>query len=142
MAKNSVNRAAGYSGTPLVKKLGIKAGQRIAFVGAPAGLDDLLGSLPTGVKRLQRPGRDMDYVHIFARDAKDLARRLPGCVRALARTGSLWISWPKKTSPLASDLTGGDVRKAGLDAGLVDVKVCAVDSDWSGHKFCYRIADR
>ena len=135
-------KPAGYSGTPLVKKLGIKPDMRVAFVGGPSHLGDLLGELPDGVKRLARLGKDLDYVHVFARDRADLVKRLPACVRAMKRDGMLWISWPKETSELFADLTGGDVRAAGLDAGLVDVKVCAVDEDWSGHKFCYRVADR
>ncbi|MEM9380377.1 MAG: DUF3052 domain-containing protein [Planctomycetota bacterium] len=135
-------KPAGYSGTPLAKKLGLRANTRVVFVGAPDHFDDLLGPLPDGVTRLRRPGSGMDHVHVFARTSAELARRLPACVRALARDGALWISWPKKTSPLAADLTGTGVRAAGLGAGLVDVKVCAVDEDWSGHKFCYRREDR
>lgn len=133
---------AGYSGTPLAKKLGLKAPMRAVFVGAPSHLPELLGALPDDVTVLTRPGTNMDFVHVFARDRAELYARLPRCVKALARDGSLWISWPKKTSALAADLSGTEVRKAGCDAGLVDVKVCAVDEDWSGHKFCYRISER
>ena len=133
---------AGYSGTPLAKKLGLRPPMRTVFVGAPPHLPKLIGDMPEGVEVLARPGMDMDYVHLFAHDQSELERRLPRCVAALARDGALWISWPKKTSPLAADLTGAEVRKAGCDAGLVDIKVCAVDEDWSGHKFCYRRADR
>ena len=135
-------KPAGYSGTPLVKKLGLKPDSRVAFVGAPDHLDDLLGPLPDGVTRLRRPGNEMDFVHVFARTSAELDRRLPACVRALARDGALWISWPKKSSPLSADLAGDGVRAAGRDAGRVDGKVCAVDEDWSGHKFCYRREDR
>ena len=133
---------AGYSGTPLAKKLGLKSPMRAVFVGAPEHFPELLGDLPDDVNVLSRVGKDMDYVHVFAHDQAELSRRLPKCVKALARDGALWISWPKKTSPLAADLTGAEVRTAGCDAGLVDIKVCAVDEDWSGHKFCYRRADR
>lgn len=133
---------AGYSGTPLLKKLGIKAGMRVCLVGAPETFDGLLGPLPEDVTTLSRLGKDLDYIHVFAKDQRELARRLPSCVKGLAKDGSLWISWPKKSSPLAVDLTGEEVRGAGRRAGLVDIKVCAVDEDWSGHKFCYRREDR
>ncbi|MEM6671561.1 MAG: DUF3052 family protein [Planctomycetota bacterium] len=135
-------KPTGYSGTPLAKKLGLKPGTRAVFVGAPDHLDELLDPLPEDVTVLARLGKELDYVHLFAPDLATLERRLPACVRAMKRDGMLWISWPKKTSRLFVDVTGGDVREAGLAAGLVDTKVCAVDEDWSGHRFCYRVADR
>lgn len=133
---------AGYSGTPLVKKLGLKPGAKAAFLDTPAHYLDLLGGLPDGVRVLSRLGTDMDFVHVFARREGELRRRLPAVVRALGYDGTLWISWAKKSSPLATSLAEGDVRRAGLDAGLVDVKICAVDEDWSGLKFMYRLEDR
>ncbi len=133
---------AGYSGTPLVKKLGIKPGFRLCFLGAPAHLPKLLGDLPSDVRVLARVGREMDYVHVFCTSSKELERRLKTLTESLAPAGMLWISWPKKSSPLAGDLDESQVRKLGLATGLVDVKVCAVDEDWSGHKFVRRVADR
>ena len=133
---------AGYSGTPLVKKLGLKPGMRAAFVGAPAHYGELLGELPEDVQLLARPGARMDFVHVFCTRASDLARKLKGLRGKLAQDGMIWISWPKGGSSIATDLSGGAVRKAGLEAGLVDVKVCAVDEDWSGHKFVIPVALR
>lgn len=133
---------AGYSSTPLQKKLGLRAGQRAAFVGAPARLAELLGELPGGIQLMSRPAADMDFIHAFTHSARDLQRRFPAWAKLLAPAGCLWISWPKKTSPLFAGLTGDDVRRIGLAAGLVDIKVCAVDEDWSGLKFVRRVADR
>lgn len=133
---------AGYSGTSLVKKLGLKQGAKAAFVNAPRHYRDLLGPLPESVRVLSRPGKAMDFLHFFCARRGDLLRRLPALKRALAPTGMLWLSWPKKSSPLAADLSESEVRMAGLDAGLVDVKICAVDDDWSALKFVYRLRDR
>jgi len=133
---------AGYSGTPLVRKLGLEPDTRVLFVGAPEHLPALLGPLPPGIHLLGRAASDLDYVHLFVRTQAELNRRLPSLAQRIAPTGALWVSWPKKTSPLAQDLTGNEVRAAGLQAGLVDVKVCAVDDDWSGHKFVVRTSDR
>ena len=133
---------AGYSGTPLIKKLGIRPASRVAFVDAPSHYVDLLGGLPDGVRVLRRPGRDMDFLHWFVTREATLWRRFPTLKRALAKDGMIWVSWPKKTSSLESEVIEGDVRAAGLDTGLVDVKICAVDEDWSGLKFMYRLADR
>ena len=134
--------SAGYSGTPLVKKLGIKAGMKVAFVAAPSHYPELLGSLPNDLCVLQRLGRGMDFVHFFTASYAELQRRFPTLKRALASDGTLWISWPKKASKLPKDLVEADVRSTGLDGGLVDVKVYAVDADWSGLKFVYRLKDR
>lgn len=133
---------AGYSGTPLVKKLGLAPGDKAAFLHAPDHYLDLLEELPPDVRVLSRPGKGMDFIHYFVTREGELRRRLPALKRALAFDGTLWISWAKKSSPLATDLAEGDVRSAGLDAGLVDVKICAVDEDWSGLKFVYRLEDR
>jgi len=133
---------AGYSGTPLIRKLGIKAAMRVAFVDPPRNYPELLGPLPEGLRVLRRPGRHMDFVHVFSCRKARLRRRLPALKRSLAPDGMLWISWPKKSSRLDKDLGEADVRRAGLDSGLVDVKICAVDDDWSGLKFVYRLEDR
>ncbi len=133
---------AGYSGTPLVKKLGIKPGVRMYVDGAPAHYFDLLGPLPADVEISTRLSGEFDFLHVFADQAKRLKQRLDKLKPRLKPDGMLWISWPKGTSPLAKDLNGGDVRELGLAAGLVDIKVCAVDQDWSGHKFVIPVADR
>jgi len=132
---------AGYSGTPLPKKLGLKPGMRAAALGAPKQYTKLLGPTP-GVEVRPRLAPNLDFIHAFFRTADELAGAFPRLKKSLAKSGSLWISWPKKTSPLAMDLDGNGVREIGLANGLVDVKVCAVDDDWSGLKFMWRIDDR
>lgn len=134
--------ATGYSGTPLVEKLGLRPGDKALFVDAPEHYVDLLGGLPDRVRLLSRAGKGMDFIHFFVRRRSRLDRRLPGLVRALGSDGMVWLSWPKKSSSLESELAEGDIRTAGLEAGLVDVKICAVDEDWSGLKFVYRLEDR
>lgn len=134
--------SAGYSRTPLLKKLGIAPGDKVAFVDAPEHYTDLLGELPEGVRRLQRLGKRMDFVHFFTARRSHLRRRFPTLKRSLAKDGMLWVSWPKKSSSLDKDLAESDVRACGLENGLVDVKICAVDEDWSGLKFVYRREDR
>lgn len=133
---------AGYSQTPLVKKLGIRPGMTARLINEPAHYEDLLGGLPADVTVRRSTRGAIDFIHLFAPTAAALHQSLPAAVKALARDGMLWISWPKKSSPLHADLAEGDVRQAGLDAGLVDVKICAVDDDWSGLKFVYRLSDR
>lgn len=134
--------AAGYSGTPLVAKLGIRPGARVRFLGAPPGYEATLGPLPEGVTVAIATRGSFDIVQLFARSSAELRRRLPAAARALAPAGALWISWPKRASGVATDLGGDAVRAAGLATGLVDVKVCAVDETWSGLKFVRRLRDR
>ena len=132
---------AGYSGTPLPKKLGIKPSSVVALVGAPQGFEDTLGELPDGVS-LRRGARGRrDLTIWFTRSLKDLERRVER-LAALVGDGGLWIAWPKKASGLATDLTQAHVRKAGLARGLVDYKICAIDETWSGLKFSRRKARR
>ena len=133
---------AGYSGTPLPKKLGIKEGDRVGVTWAPAGLRSTLGPLPIGAHLEALSGRNYPIVLLFARTSSELGKDLPRAKRAIAVDGAIWLCWPKKTSPLARELTGDVVRESGLAAGLVDVKVCAIDNDWSGLKFMYRVRDR
>lgn len=132
----------GYSGTPLIKKLGIKEGFRVAFVGAPKDFDDELGPLPANVSKIARPQKSMDFVLLFSKSASALQRDFPKLAKTLVPNGMLWISWPKKASGVATDLSDNNVRQIGLEAGLVDVKVCAVTDIWSGLKFVYRVEDR
>ena len=128
---------AGYSGTPLPRKLGIKPGSVVALVGAPPGFDLTLGALPE--KAVLRPsGRGKrDLTICFARSRRELSRRLAGLVKA-SEQGNVWIAWPKKASSVGSDLTQSHVRRVGLDAGLVDFKICAIDETWSGLCFASR----
>ncbi len=135
---------AGYSGTPLPKKLGIKPGSRLGLVGAPDDFAETLGDLPDDVspRPVARGKRQFDVIVCFARSSKELARDLPALPARLDRAGGLWIAWPKKSSGLATDLTEAEVRARGLATGLVDNKVCAIDDTWSGLRFVVRVADR
>ena len=132
----------GYSGSPLVRKLGLEARMRAVFVDAPDHYLELLGEIPEPISLLRRPGRNMDFVHFFTSRRRRLDTRVPALEASLASTGMLWISWPKKSSSLYTEVAESDIRRAGLAAGLVDVKICAVDEDWSGLKFVYRKEDR
>lgn len=133
----------GYSGTPLVKKLGIKEGARLALVDAPDGFDTTLGALPLGVEICDnlRDG-PFDVIVLFAPDMRALVRRFSQAAKSLTPAGGLWVAWPKKASGVATDLTEDAVRKVGLDVGLVDNKVCAIDEVWSGLRFVIRVQDR
>lgn len=134
--------AAGYSGTPLVRKLGIRAGMVCAVLDPPEHYWDLLVDLPDDLTMVDVPEPETDFVHLFAREYKDLAARLRRLRGMISQDGMIWVSWPKKASGVQTDLTGDVVREAGLSAGLVDVKVCAVDEVWSGLKFVIPKADR
>src|SRR5216684_4718028 len=133
---------AGYSGTPLPQKLGIKPGSKLGLFDAPPGFERTLGALPDGVTRATRLGGSLDVAVFFATSRAALEKRFPAYAKAIAPAGSLWISWPKKSSGKKTDLDENIVRAVGLERGLVDVKVCAVDETWSGLKFVVRLADR
>jgi len=133
---------AGYSGTPLVRKLGIKPGVTVVAHGAPGDYRELLGPIPEGAAVTDDLSPPASFVHLFATERAVVETELPRIKAALAKDGILWVSWPKKAAKVATDLDGNVVRGLGLDAGLVDVKVCAVDETWSGLKFVYRLKDR
>lgn len=134
---------AGYSGKPLVSKLGIKEGFRLGLVNPPAGFPKELGALPAGVSLSIHPlPKPLDLIVFFADSQKTLRATFPVLARKLTANGTLWIAWPKKASGVPTDLSENGVREIGLDAGLVDVKVCAVNDIWSGLKFVYRLKDR
>jgi hypothetical protein len=134
---------AGYSGTPLPRKLGIKAGQRIAFLDAPPAFADALGELPEGVDAPRTTLRGpLDLVVAFFVERRRLEQRLPRLIAALDPAGALWIAWPKRAARVDTDLTEDVVRELGLAAGVVDVKVCAIDATWSGLKLVIRVRDR
>ncbi|HUF74886.1 MAG TPA: DUF3052 family protein [Longimicrobiales bacterium] len=136
--------SAGYSGTPLARKLGHKEGHRVASLGAPEHFPELLEPLPASVRlRPDLRGRgSFDVLVAFVRTPAELRRRFEQARRRLEQNGGLWVSWPKQSSPLATDLRESDVRAHGLAAGLVDNKVCAIDEDWSGLRFVVRLRDR
>jgi hypothetical protein len=133
---------AGYSGTPLPKKLGIGPGARVALVRAPAGFGTTLGPLPDDVRLREQARGAQDVVVFFATRRAELARRFGALARTVAPAGGLWIAWPKRTANVATDLSEDLVREIGLDHGLVDNKVCAVDDTWSGLRFVHRRAAR
>jgi hypothetical protein len=134
--------SGGNAGTPLPRKLGIRAGARLAVVSAPDGFASVLDPLPPGVQlRTGARGR-CDVVIFFVTRRAELVRRFPSFVRALDTDGGLWVAWPKKTSGVATDLAFDAVQEAGLDAGLVDNKVCAIDGTWSGLRFVRRVSER
>lgn len=134
-------KIAGYSGTPLHKKLGIKAGHRAWFSGAPDGYETELHKAGD-FERVKKLARGLDFLHLFANDRAVLHGALPKLRDSLKSDGIFWISWPKKSSGVQTDLDENVVRDLGLKAGLVDVKVCAVDETWSGLKFVFRLKDR
>jgi Protein of unknown function (DUF3052) len=135
----------GYSGTPLARKLGIKDNFRVALLHVP---DEVKTELRDALDkcRIQSSrgptGTDLDFIFLFAKSRAGLELELMPAAEALAPAGMLWISWPKKTSGVATDLTGDVVRQSGLDAGLVDIKVCAVTEVWSGLKFVIPVKNR
>jgi hypothetical protein len=137
-----VSAPAGYSGTPLPRKLGIKPEARVALVGAPDGFDIPRGELPPGTVVRDRLRGPLDLIVAFFDSVTALERRLPALKRALDPDGGLWIAWPKRSSGIATDLGDGVVRELGLATGLVDNKVCAIDGVWSGLRFVYRLSDR
>jgi hypothetical protein len=135
---------AGYSGTPLARKLGIKAGHRVALLGAPDDLGTTLGALPADVtlRTDLRTKGAFDVIVCFTKSHMELRERFAGLAARLDPAGGLWIAWPKRTSRVPTDLTEDVVRAVALEAGLVDNKVCAVDNTWSGLRLVYRLQDR
>lgn len=129
---------AGYSGTPLPKKLGIRDGHAVALIDAPGHIDDLLVPMPADVEIRRGARGKPDVSLVFCRTRRDLDRRADQLWKLAFPDRSIWICWPKKSSPLFADLTEDQVREVLLPGGLVDVKVCAVDDDWSGLKLMVR----
>jgi hypothetical protein len=132
----------GYSGTPLAKKLGIKDDFRIALLHVPEDVKNELDGAFAKCKIERITSKDLNFIFLFAKSRAGVAMELLPAAKALAPAGMLWISWPKKSSGVATDLTEDVVRQTGLDAGLVDVKVCAVTDVWSGLKFVIPVKDR
>ncbi len=133
---------AGYSGTPLAKKLGIKSGVVLHIVNAPANYAALLDPLPANVTIAAGQARELDLVHIFAATRSELSRSLGVFLTKIKQNGAIWVSWPKKASGIPSEITEDTVREVALPLGLVDIKVCAVDEVWSGLKLVIRKENR
>ncbi len=133
-------QAAGYSGTPLVKKLGIKAGMALAVLNRPDHYWELLGDLPGGLRSDGSP--PFDFIHIFTTARAELEDELPRLRGQIVPNGMIWVSWPKKAAKVTTDVTEDVVREIALAHGLVDVKVAALDAVWSGLKLVIRIKDR
>jgi hypothetical protein len=133
---------SGYSGTPLAKKLGIKAFSTLCVLNPPADYDELVAPLPEGVKRVARCDATTRLVHLFVTDRAVLARELERLRGTLAPDAVLWVSWPKKSAKVQTDITEDTIREVGLPLGWVDIKVCAVDATWSGLKLMVRTALR
>lgn len=131
---------AGYSGTPLLKKLGIRSGARFQLVSAPPGFDRTLGKLPADATASSRG--TLDFAMLFVRRQAGLRKDFARLRDRLESNGMLWVAWPKKAARIDTDVSEGVVREFGLAAGLVDVKICAVDETWSGLKFVRRLKDR
>jgi hypothetical protein len=133
---------AGYSGTPLAKKIGIKEGSRVALVNAPKDFQFEPKELPDNVEFVRPTAKSLDIILFFVTTERALAKDFGKLAARLTANGMIWIAWPKKSSGVATDLSFERVQRIGLDAGLVDVKICAVDETWSGLKFVYRLKDR
>ena len=132
---------AGYSGTPLEKKLGIKPGARVAVIGGPPQFAATL-DLPPGAVVTARMSARVDVVLFFTVARQDLARRLAALARAVAPNGAVWVAWPKRASKVSTDVTEDVVREVALPMGLVDTKVCAIDDTWSGLRLVWRLSGR
>ncbi|HYC86239.1 MAG TPA: DUF3052 domain-containing protein [Chryseosolibacter sp.] len=133
---------AGYSGTPLIRKLGIKPGYTIHVINPPPAYFDWLAPLPEPLQVKEKLIGEMDFLHLFAKDRKVFETLFSKSAQHLKKDGMLWVSWPKKSSKVSTDLDENIIREFGLKKGLVDVKVCAVDDTWSGLKFVVRLKDR
>lgn len=135
-------KTAGYSGTPLAKKLGIKEGYTIRLVNQPDYYFELFSDLPPDINIAPHIKIKKDFIHFFAKTVTELHNKLPTMKQEIVQNGIIWISWPKKSSKIPTELNGNTVREIGLKYGLVDIKVCAVDEIWSGLKFVIPVKDR
>lgn len=135
-----INQSAGYSGTPLAKKLGIKSGFEIKLVNAPDYYFSLFTDLPADLK--MESDKDLDFVHFFTKSEEEYTNTLPLLKAQIKPNGIVWISWPKKASKVATDITEEKIRNYAIKTGLVDIKVCAVDEIWSGLKLVIPVRKR
>ena len=136
--KNIKSKPAGYSGKPLIDKLGLKEGMNTLILYPPKNYFSLLGDLPDGIRIKKQPRGLFDFIHLFTAEAALLERDFPIVSKTVAPKGMLWISWPKGSSGIATDLDENIVREIGLKTNLVDIKVAAIDEIWSGLKFVHR----
>jgi hypothetical protein len=142
MSDEEMIAMAGYSGTPLSRKLGIKDGFRICVANAPPDYRALLAPLPAGATISAKEAADIDIWHLFTKSLDELRQRLPVILRQIKRNGAIWVSWPKRSSKVPTDVTEDLIREVALPLGLVDVKVCAIDEVWSGLKLVIRKENR
>jgi hypothetical protein len=133
---------AGYSGTPLAKKLGIKAGAKVMLINAPDHYFDLFTDLPPDIYFTDVVSLENDVIHFFSKSVDEYRAKLPGLMKQIKQEGMIWISWPKKASKVVADITEDQIRNFALQIGLVDIKVCAVDEVWSGLKLVIPVKDR
>ena len=133
---------AGYSGTPLPQKLGLKPNEQVVLINAPKNYADLLGEIPSGIDFSERMKAGVRFVHLFATKRSELQKKLVTFRRQLAEDGTLWVSWPKKSAGVPTDVTEDVIRAVALPLGFVDIKVCAVDETWSGLKLVVRRTNR
>jgi hypothetical protein len=131
-------RTAGYSGTPLAKKLGIGTGHRVWLAHAPANYQRLVAPLPGGAAFVPKPSNTTDLAHVFTSKRRELEKTLRALRSALNPDAAIWVSWPKRTSRVPTDITEDVIRDVALPMGFVDIKVCAVDETWSGLKLVVR----
>ena len=134
--------AAGYSGTPLAKKLGIVENSRIFLSDAPKNYRELVAPIPKGAQIVKKVGEDTDIIHLFTAERSRLASLLRSSLAKMRPDAAIWVSWPKKSSKVPTDITEDTIRAVALPMGLVDIKVCAVDEVWSGLKLVVRRAAR
>ena len=131
-------KTAGYSGTPLAKKLGIGTGHRVWLVNAPANYETLVSPLPDGVTFVSKASNTTDIAHVFTTKRREMEKTLRAARGTLMPDAAIWVSWPKKAAKMETDITEDTIRELALPMGLVDVKVCAVDETWSGLKLVIR----
>ncbi len=133
---------AGYSGTPLAEKLGIKPGHRIATISEPPSFDKALGALPEGAAFVGSTAKQVDVIVVFETELAQFRKHLPGLTNRIKQDGMIWVAWPKKASGMQTDIGENEIRNFALKLGLVDIKVCAIDEIWSGLKLVIRKENR
>ena len=142
MGSEVVPQPAGYSGTPLIQKLGIKKGFRIKLINAPDDYFELVANLPDSVVFENDRSEDLDLIHFFTKQADEYYKQLPVMKQQIKPNGSIWASWPKKSSKVVTDITEDIIRNYAIAAGLVDIKVCAINEIWSGLKLVIPVVKR
>lgn len=142
MGGEVMEQTAGYSGTPLAKKLGIKAGFHIKLVNAPEYYFSLFTDLPGDINIKEDDYSNLDFIHFFTKSEEEYFNKLPELKKLLKQDGMIWASWPKKSSKIVTDITEDKIRNYAIKIGLVDIKVCAVDEIWSGLKLVIPVKDR